>query len=154
MLRFLQFFFFLNITVLYFSCHIDKTGQNWRTINANKANHLYGVHFFDKKHGWAVGSDNLILKTDDGGLTWVEISKPNALFSDPIKKVHFSTQNHGWIIGLRGKILYTTNGGKSWVKQNSTRDKITIEVSTVVLKRFPKIPSDEVYEIEQLRRDI
>ena len=119
MLRFLQFFFFLNIIFLYFGCNINKTEKNWRTINTNKTNHLYGVHFFDKKHGWAVGSDNLILKTDDSGLTWVEISKPNALFSGPIKKVHFSTQNHGWIIGLRGKILYTTNGGKSWVKQNS-----------------------------------
>ncbi|MEE2619539.1 MAG: YCF48-related protein, partial [Candidatus Poribacteria bacterium] len=100
MLRFLQFFFFLNITFLHLGCNINETKRNWRIINANKTSHLYGIHFFDKKHGWAVGSNSLILKTDDGGLTWGTISQPNALFSGPINKVYFSTKNHGWVIGL------------------------------------------------------
>jgi photosystem II stability/assembly factor-like uncharacterized protein len=81
---------------------------------------LSGVHFASPDTGWAVGrvypgSEELILKTTDGGETWArqDMGLGNQLFS-----VFFVDGQHGWAAGERGTILATTNGGVTFVRQD------------------------------------
>ena len=53
--------------VSYFGCGGDKTPTGWGQIESGTEAHLYGVHFVDAKRGWAVGTDGLVLFTEDGG---------------------------------------------------------------------------------------
>ncbi|MGB3452441.1 MAG: T9SS type A sorting domain-containing protein [Moheibacter sp.] len=67
----------------------------------------------------AVGANGIIIKTTDGGETWVQ--KPSGSTED-LRKVQFPTPDTGYIIG-GGTLLKTTDGGETW---NSTN----VEVST------------------------
>jgi photosystem II stability/assembly factor-like uncharacterized protein len=60
--------------------------------------------------GWVVGEKAIILKTVDGGLTWIEQMST----MDPAKHlygVHFVDAMTGWIVGEGGTILKTVDGG-------------------------------------------
>src|SRR5205823_1655288 len=50
--------------------HSPDLGKTWEVVRTNQTMPLYGVHFRDETHGWAVGELGTILATDDGGKTW------------------------------------------------------------------------------------
>lgn len=70
------------------------------------------VWFTGKDTGYVVGSKNgkaLILKTQDGGLTWKEQICP---VTAPLNDIKFTADGRvGLIVGDSGTILRTTNGG-------------------------------------------
>jgi len=63
-----------------------------------------------------VGTDGLILKTTDGGDTWIAI--PSGA-SDSLFSMHFIGPDSGWLAGGGGTILRTTDGGGQWESLNS-----------------------------------
>lgn len=77
---------------------------------------LNAVFFVSTSVGWAVGDGGIILKTTDGGVTWLlQTSTVNANLYD----VFFSDATHGWAVGASGTILVTSNGGTTWAAQTS-----------------------------------
>lgn len=72
------------------------------------------VFFLDGSTGWAVGDAGLILKTTDGGATWVGQASG---VSTRLTQVRFSDASHGWAVGMQATILRTTDGGATWVVQ-------------------------------------
>jgi photosystem II stability/assembly factor-like uncharacterized protein len=63
--------------------------------------------------GIACGYDGGIYKTNDAGMTWKTILKPNSAVK---KRVHFNgiyfkDENNGWAIGTKGSIMNTSDGG-------------------------------------------
>ena len=81
------------------------------------ANHLFGVAFApDAVHGWAVGSYGEILKTADGGRTWVmQTSGVRAhLYS-----VAFADPSNGVAAGADGALVVTHDGGQTWLDRTS-----------------------------------
>ena len=76
---------------------------------------LQGIHFVDKKTGWAVGEAGTILHTQNGGKNWESQSSPSHLLSG----MHFSSSEIGYVVGDRGAILSTNDGGSSWTSQDS-----------------------------------
>jgi photosystem II stability/assembly factor-like uncharacterized protein len=73
-----------------------------------------GVDFVDADTGWVVGQKGMILKTTDGGATWVlQDSKVSVLLYD----VDFVNEFQGWAVGEEGTILNTVDGGTTWNKQ-------------------------------------
>ena len=76
---------------------------------------LRSVVFVDQNIGWAVGGNGEILKTIDGGESWVhqESGTSNQLFS-----VQFVDENNGWISGASGTILKSLDGGSSWTEKD------------------------------------
>jgi photosystem II stability/assembly factor-like uncharacterized protein len=48
----------------------DDQGESWQQGKMPFRRMLTGVHFVDAQQGWAVGHQNMIFHTDDGGLTW------------------------------------------------------------------------------------
>ena len=57
-------------SLVYLGCSQDSVQFEWRQIESGTGEHLYGVHFVDTKHGWAVGTAGTILSTTNGGMSW------------------------------------------------------------------------------------
>ena len=75
---------------------------------------IFGVTFVDAQHGWAVGSDGVILHTDDGGTAWRP--QPGIPVQRPFYDVSVRGQ-FGWIVGEAGTVLKSTDGGASWAAE-------------------------------------
>lgn len=48
----------------------DDDGANWRQVNTPVDVTINQIRFADARTGWAVGEFGVVLKTQDGGLTW------------------------------------------------------------------------------------
>ncbi len=59
----------------------------------------------------AVGERGVILKSDDKGLTWIQVKSPVDV---TLTGISFSSKNNGWIVGHESTILKTTDGGNNW----------------------------------------
>ncbi len=100
----------------YFGCSEDPVQFEWRQVESGTNEHLYGVHFLDTKHGWAVGTAGTILSSADGGMTWNAATESKDTFT----AVNFATPNNGWLTSI-GKVQYTGSGGGSWRIQHQVR---------------------------------
>ncbi|HVL00413.1 MAG TPA: YCF48-related protein [Dongiaceae bacterium] len=49
----------------------DDGGQNWRQASVPVSSDLTAIYFPDSNHGWAVGHDGVVLRSTDGGSSWV-----------------------------------------------------------------------------------
>lgn len=91
--------------------------SQWTQLISGTSSQLNSVFFTDANTGYVVGSYGLILKTNDGGLTWSQQysdSSINSLFS-----ICFTDENTGYAVGGQGTILKTVNGGTNWIIQTS-----------------------------------
>lgn len=75
---------------------------------------LFGIFFADKQRGWAVGMEQVLLETHDGGATWQKkpVKAPPgfslALFDLEVRG------NLGWAVGNSGYLLTSTDAGANW----------------------------------------
>jgi photosystem II stability/assembly factor-like uncharacterized protein len=112
--------------------HTTDGGNTWIEQEHSFTNGGYifsGLYFLDANNGWAVGgkpisfpssAKRVILKTTDGGDTWVTNLFETSTM--PLKKVYFTDANNGWVVGeydqYSGHVLHTSNGGSTWVAQD------------------------------------
>lgn len=88
-------------------------GASWRRATAPEGPLLTAVDFVDAQHGWAVGHDENILATSDGGETWTkQFSLPSA--PGPLLDVLFLDARHGIAVGAYGAYYETADGGRTW----------------------------------------
>lgn len=93
---------------------------------------MQDVFFIDADLGFVVGRDELsaekhpvILRTADGGGSWVRADVPSSLSFSFLYAVHFADESNGWAVGRGSRdgltssaiILHTVNGGVSWTEQ-------------------------------------
>lgn len=91
----------------------SRDGVRWAQVAVPSRSTLTGVHFVDRKHGWATGHDMSILRTTDGGRTWELLNfDPQTL--QPLHDVFFLDASRGFAFGAFGTFLGTTDGGKTW----------------------------------------
>ena len=77
---------------------------------------MLDVFFIDASTGWAVGEVGQILKTTDGGATWVG---QHSGVSVRLTQVRFADAASGWAVGDQATIVKTTDGGATWAAQAS-----------------------------------
>ena len=86
----------------------------WQPVAlATKANPL-DVAFTDSSHGFLVGSNRLILETNDGGASWAEraLDLPE---EENFRLISIDFRGEeGWIAGQPALLLHTTDGGQNW----------------------------------------
>jgi photosystem II stability/assembly factor-like uncharacterized protein len=96
---------------------------------------LKEVFFSDAMHGWIAGGygywedfQPLLLKTSDGGITWIEQED----FPYIVKELFFRDSLQGWAVGFdsnqEGVIVATNNGGESWDLQT---DKLPAPLNAI-----------------------
>jgi len=80
-------------------------------------NGLGAVSFTDANTGTVVGRNGTILRTTDGGASWV--FQPTGT-TNQLNGVSFIDAYIGTAVGVAGTILRTTNGGTRWTMQEVT----------------------------------
>ncbi|MFH1683447.1 MAG: YCF48-related protein [Candidatus Margulisiibacteriota bacterium] len=78
---------------------------------------LRDVFFIDANTGIAVGSDEIIVKTTDGGGSWTKRSATGTGATFECNAVHFPSSDVGYVAGSQssdGVVLKSTDGGDFW----------------------------------------
>jgi len=88
----------------------------WSLVDLETQANPLDIDFVDDENGFLVGTDRLILETNDGGVTWNErnLDIPSE-GNFRLISVDFKNQE-GWIAGQPGLILHTIDGGKNWTR--------------------------------------
>ena len=110
--------------------HSTDGGSAWAAQSSPTVDPLAAVAFADDLHGCAVGgrgfesyitarppfATSVIVRTEDGGVTWQEADSP---LNHPLSAVTFLDASSGWAVGKHGTILHTSDGGVTWTAQRS-----------------------------------
>jgi photosystem II stability/assembly factor-like uncharacterized protein len=89
----------------------DDQGATWRQARSVPTRDmLTAVYFVDADYGWAVGHDETILNTTDGGETWVRTHfAPEA--QQPLLDLWFANRVSGIAVGAEGADINTHQRG-------------------------------------------
>jgi len=93
-------------------------GENW--VRQGKGSpSLLGVNVIDiwavdDKTVWAVGTGNVILKTPDGGQTWVQVQAPANNPNTELMSVCITNRTNIWISGSGGSVYRSADNGNTW----------------------------------------
>lgn len=109
--------------------HPALAGQSAAMLSlqfAETSYYLKDIDFVSAAAGWAVGHPHwdqarkapagTIVKTADGGLTWMPQSVPVV---ETLRNVDFIDSSNGWAVGENGVILHTVDGGAHWTQQST-----------------------------------
>lgn len=92
----------------------DDDGKTWKQSDAVPSRTmLTAVAFANADDGWAVGHDEIILRTEDGGKNWLAVNyRPES--QQPLLDVWFENATHGIAVGAYGSLYETRDGGRKW----------------------------------------
>lgn len=118
------------ITFLILLVALNAGAQSyWDSVSSGTNKRLLSVSFGSSTVGYIGGNDSLLLKTTDGGHTWLPISPAGLSFSlasQDIVHLNFINQNVGYAIvsnydypEFQGQLHKTTDGGLTWSVVNS-----------------------------------
>lgn len=99
-------------------------GQSWRRVGS-WGNDYKSIQWVNSNVGY-IGGENILLKSIDGGLSWVEMELPARM---NVNDVSFFDDKNGILLGDEGLIYRSTDGGLSWSKYAYPEGK---ELSNVV----------------------
>jgi len=79
---------------------------------------IVALDMLDVNHGWAL-SDSAVLRTTDGGLTWLNATPAGVGSVGASASSFFQTTNSAWVVignadGTSGTLYHTTDGGSTW----------------------------------------
>jgi photosystem II stability/assembly factor-like uncharacterized protein len=93
-------------------------GDTWKRQGEGSASllgiDLSDVWAVDTNIVWAVGSGNRIVKTNDGGKTWVRITGPQTPSVTLLSSISLVGYNDVWISGGNGTVFNSKDGGSTW----------------------------------------
>jgi photosystem II stability/assembly factor-like uncharacterized protein len=92
----------------------DDQGASWRQAKSVPTRAmLTAVYFVDSDYGWAVGHDETIVNTVDGGENWTRSHfAPEA--QQPLLDLWFANRVSGIAVGAYGAYFTTNDGGRHW----------------------------------------
>jgi photosystem II stability/assembly factor-like uncharacterized protein len=105
-------------------------GNNWKKLSPLTTDTLLDIYFADDETGWLVVERDLLkmktydqprsylLKTEDGGLNWRQVSVPDAEGNARLARAVFIDADRGWIFGESGVVFATSDGGAHWTRQS------------------------------------
>ena len=88
----------------------------WEPVTLTSNGNPLDVAFTNSSHGFLVGSNRMILETDDGGITWQErsLELPD---EENFRLISIDFQDdEGWIAGQPGLLMHSIDGGRSWMR--------------------------------------
>ncbi|MFZ1729765.1 MAG: YCF48-related protein [Bacteroidota bacterium] len=86
---------------------------------------LYSIDMYDRDHVTAVGSDGVILQSNDAGVNWQ--SKPSGA-TDNLRRIRWYSPTLGVILGNAGLALKSVDGGASWQPMNTGSTKVLLDI--------------------------
>jgi len=117
------------MVALITTCYTKAGAQSvWTPQVSGVETTLYGVDFYDELTGIAVGEAGTILRTTDGGATWISCSN---VTQEYLMSVTFYDALHAVIVGDNSTVLRTEDGGLTWnsiVIPNITRNFLSVDI--------------------------
>jgi photosystem II stability/assembly factor-like uncharacterized protein len=86
----------------------------WQAVPLDTTSNPLDVAFTDREHGFLVGSNRLIMETNNGGASWEtrSLALPE---EDNFRLISIDFNGkEGWIVGQPGLLLHSTDGGANW----------------------------------------
>ncbi len=98
---------------------VSLDGETWVQAPTPVRAYLTAVDFADENNGMAVGHDGTILRTRDGGRSWVLQNfepgeDPEQDSDEPFLDVLMLNTKDAWAVGAYSKMYRTNNGGETW----------------------------------------
>ncbi len=92
------------------------TTSPWQEVALSTEANPLDIAFSDETHGFLVGTNRLILETNDGGQTWQE-QQLDLSNEENFRLISIDFQgDEGWIAGQPSLIMHTTDSGKNWTR--------------------------------------
>jgi photosystem II stability/assembly factor-like uncharacterized protein len=92
---------------------VSNNAKDWAQVVTPVRSALTGISFSSETVGYAVGHDAVILKTSDGGKTWV-LQNFQPELEKPFLGVLAIDDQHVIAVGAYGLMMSTTDGGDTW----------------------------------------
>lgn len=92
----------------------------WSSVNSNTTESLHAMHFVNANVGFAVGSNRVVLRTNDGGQTWTATTVGATGSGNTWYGVFALNANTAYIVGdgngngNNSNLRRTTDGGANW----------------------------------------
>jgi photosystem II stability/assembly factor-like uncharacterized protein len=109
-----KIFYLIIMSLLFQQSALTQEGWFWQNPMP-QGNHLNSIKFISDEIGWAVGDYGTIIRTMDGGATWIQQFSGT---TENLKDVYFITSSTGIIVGTYGLILRTSDGGTTWTSKS------------------------------------
>lgn len=101
---------FLVLSIIWNWWQLPSAG--WDMISpVSEIYNFLNVHLVTPDVGFAVGKGGIIIKTEDGGDYWEQLSSGT---TNDLYGVHFIDPNTGTVVGDTATILHTADGGLTW----------------------------------------
>lgn len=105
----------LTVFSLLFGVLFCSAQNEWTMIHPTTGtNNFQDVHFNSEMEGWVVGTDGIILYTNDGGVSW---DTQHSNEDESFWSVFFIDDIEGWAVGW-DDIYHTTDKGDTWTRQS------------------------------------
>ena len=89
----------------------------WETIQFEDQSNVLDIDFIDSKHGFLVGSNRLIMESNDGGESWERRSLDDILSEENFRLLDIDFKGkEGWLIGQPSLVMHSLDAGKSWTR--------------------------------------
>lgn len=109
----------------------DDSGKTWRAVGTPVVRTLTGVAFNGDKLGVAVGHGGSLVRTEDGGESWVEVPLDEAMGESLLGVVALGDGKFA-AYGAFGMYFDTSDGGKSWTRRMVIEEYFEAHISQVV----------------------
>ncbi len=119
---------------------VSESRSEWRQVPVPTRVLLTAVTAVDNRL-WAVGHDQVIVYSSDGGLTWT-LQNSDIAAEGPLLDVVFLDGERGFAIGAYGQFLSTSNSGASWEVQTISDRVAGVDPSSVPVDE----PDDEALD--------
>ena len=129
----------------------------WETIQFEDQSNALDIDFIDNNHGFLVGSNRLIMESNDGGKSWEKRSLDIAAEENfRLLDIDFKG-SEGWLIGQPSLVMHTIDEGKNWTRLSlgklpgqpflvSTVDDGVAELATTSAAIYTTFNSGETWE--------
>jgi photosystem II stability/assembly factor-like uncharacterized protein len=92
-------------------------GYDWQLLTIN-GDFYQSVDFADQKNGMIVGEAGSILRTSDGGNTWVDLRDGNDIFlaNGAFRDIIMVSIHEAYVVGDEGLVWKSMDNGESWTQ--------------------------------------
>ncbi|MBL7682065.1 MAG: T9SS type A sorting domain-containing protein [Flavipsychrobacter sp.] len=91
---------------------------SFTALTTGTSQNLLGISFADTSTGYACGDDGIVIKTANGGTSWVTLNTGTTQKLWDIKCVPNSNGQKAVAVGDNNTVIKTTDGGSTWTAQS------------------------------------
>jgi photosystem II stability/assembly factor-like uncharacterized protein len=115
------------VTIAVISVLPTSALGQWIEQESGTKARLRGVSVVDRQLVWASGTDRTIVRTEDGGQTWRNVSLPEQEGADlDVRDIQAFGKDHAFALtigpGEKSRVYETTDGGVSWRRSYMNQD--------------------------------